>query len=130
MSGDVKNKKMFVTHVGKPGINRLIIGLLTCVLFLNGCAKSPESGKNATGTPNPEVTKEITVTPKPTATPGVTPTQTPVPYQEKVSLKEAKKGCLVEFGAYEQDNNLKNGKEPIEWMVLDVKNGEALLRSK
>ena len=26
----------------------------------------------------------------------------------------------VIFGAYEQDNNLKNGKEPIEWLVLDV----------
>ncbi len=130
MSGDMKNKKMFVTHVGKPGINRWIIGFLTCLLFLNGCTRMPENGKNATGTPTPEVTRKITVTSKPTATPGVTPTQTPVPYQEKVSLKEAKKGCLVEFGAYEQDNNLKNGKEPIEWMVLDVKNGEALLLSK
>lgn len=28
-------------------------------------------------------------------------------------------GAIVKFGAYEQDNNLDNGPEPIEWIVLD-----------
>ena len=28
-------------------------------------------------------------------------------------------GGYVAFGAYEQDNNTENGKEPIEWLVLD-----------
>ncbi len=30
----------------------------------------------------------------------------------------AKTGDYIVFGEYEQDNNLKNGKEPIEWLVL------------
>ena len=28
-------------------------------------------------------------------------------------------GSTVKFGAYEQDNNLSNGPEPIEWIVID-----------
>ncbi len=39
-------------------------------------------------------------------------------------------GVLVTFGAYEQDNDLENGPEPIEWIVLDVQDGRALLISK
>lgn len=30
------------------------------------------------------------------------------------------KDHVITFGAYEQDNDLTNGKEPIEWIVLDV----------
>ena len=36
-------------------------------------------------------------------------------------------GETVYFGHYEQDNNLSNGKEPIEWIVLDVQNGKSFL---
>ena len=36
----------------------------------------------------------------------------------------------VVFGAYEQDNNPENGKEEIEWLVLEKENGEMLLISK
>ncbi len=45
-------------------------------------------------------------------------------------LKFAKTGDYVFFGAYEQDNNTSNGKEDIEWLVLDIKDGKALLISK
>ena len=41
-----------------------------------------------------------------------------------------KAGSIVTFGAYEQDNNLSNGKEPIEWIVLDVQDGKSLLISR
>ena len=37
---------------------------------------------------------------------------------------------MITFGYYEQDNNLDNGPEPIEWIVLDVQDGKALLLSK
>lgn len=37
-------------------------------------------------------------------------------------LEKAKVGDTVVFGSYEQDNNTKNGKEEIEWLVLK-KNG-------
>lgn len=36
----------------------------------------------------------------------------------------------VTFGAYEQDNNTANGKEKIEWLVLDVQDDKVLLVSK
>lgn len=36
----------------------------------------------------------------------------------------------VTFGTYEQDGNTANGAEPIEWYVLDEKDGKTLLISK
>ncbi len=45
-------------------------------------------------------------------------------------LKVAKAGDYVSFGAYEQDNNTSNGKEDVEWLVLEVKDGKALVISK
>ena len=39
-------------------------------------------------------------------------------------------GDYVAFGRYEQDNDLSNGAEPIEWLVLDVQDGKALLISR
>ncbi len=39
-------------------------------------------------------------------------------------------GSIVTFGSYEQDNNTSNGKEVIEWRVLDIQNNKALLISR
>ncbi len=39
-------------------------------------------------------------------------------------------GDYITFGAYEQDNNTTNGNENIEWLVLDKKDGKALVISK
>lgn len=36
-------------------------------------------------------------------------------------------GDLVYFGTYEQDNDPENGREPIEWVVLDEEDGQYLL---
>ena len=40
-------------------------------------------------------------------------------------FSKAKTGDIIVFGSYEQDNNTKNGKEPIEWIVLS-NDGKAL----
>ena len=45
-------------------------------------------------------------------------------------LKVAKVGDYVFFGAYEQDNDTSNGKEDVEWLVLEIKDGKALVISK
>lgn len=45
-------------------------------------------------------------------------------------LKTIAVGDVVLFGSYEQDNNLDNGPEPVEWIVLEVQNEKALLLSK
>lgn len=50
--------------------------------------------------------------------------------QEPVVSEEISVGGIVTFGSYEQDNNLENGAEPIEWQVLDVKDEKALVISK
>ncbi|MBR4234892.1 MAG: fibronectin type III domain-containing protein [Clostridia bacterium] len=64
-------------------------------------------------------------TPKPTPTPTPKPTPTPT------TTPSVKVGDTVTFGSYEQDNNTANGKEPIEWEVLDVESdGTCLLISK
>lgn len=47
-----------------------------------------------------------------------------------VALSEAEIGCYVTLGSYEQDNDETNGTEPIEWLVLDVEDGKALLLSR
>ena len=51
---------------------------------------------------------------------------------EKVRLLSThlRKGDYVQFGSYEQDAFVKNGEEPIEWMVLAVEEEKALLISR
>jgi len=39
-------------------------------------------------------------------------------------------GDTIVFGRYEQDNHSGNGQEPIEWIVLDIVDGRALVISK
>jgi len=46
------------------------------------------------------------------------------------ALKNIKIGDTIKFGSYEQDNDLSNGAEEIEWIVLDIVNGKALVTSK
>lgn len=45
-------------------------------------------------------------------------------------LKAAEVGSTVFFGAYEQDGNISNGMEPIEWLVVDRNGSDLLLVSK
>ncbi|MBP3618245.1 MAG: hypothetical protein J6J38_09425 [Lachnospiraceae bacterium] len=51
-------------------------------------------------------------------------------FRDLVALSEAKPGYVVQFGSYEQNNDETDGPEPIEWYVLDVKDGKAYLLSK
>lgn len=39
-------------------------------------------------------------------------------------------GATLVFGTYEQDNDISNGTEDIEWIVLDYSDGKALVISK
>lgn len=49
---------------------------------------------------------------------------------EIVGFDDIKVGDTILFGSYEQDDDLQNGKEPIEWIVLSVDDNQALLFSK
>lgn len=46
-----------------------------------------------------------------------------------LGIGEVAAGQIITFGSYEQDGNTANGKEPIEWYVLEASNGEAVLLS-
>ena len=56
--------------------------------------------------------------------------------QEAARQKEANRhsasipGTILTFGSYEQDNKAANGKEPIEWIVLDSDGDKSLLLSR
>ena len=45
-------------------------------------------------------------------------------------LKTVQRGDCIPFGSFEQDGNTKHGKEPLEWIVLSVKEPYVLLLSK
>lgn len=49
---------------------------------------------------------------------------------EKELIRKAEVGDSVFFGTYEQDNDDKNGEEPIEWIVLDKQKSRVFLISR
>ncbi|MBO4326683.1 MAG: hypothetical protein J5950_05385 [Clostridia bacterium] len=122
---------------------KIIALLIAAVLALSHCAcakkASPADGKRT----DPNGSK---VTDKPagtdgnanvTAGPSVTdapetgapePTQVPEELSYKIvdDIKKAAAGDVIIFGTYEQDGDTSNGKEPLEWLVLE-KSGNAIL---
>ena len=48
----------------------------------------------------------------------------------EISFGNVSVGDTITLGTYEQDNNIANGPEDIEWIVLDVQDGRALIISK
>ena len=53
-----------------------------------------------------------------------------VAFSELNVIKNANVGAYVIFGTYEQDNDLSNGKEGIEWLILDKKDDRVLVTSR
>ena len=51
-------------------------------------------------------------------------------YKQCNSIKDALPGDTIDFGAFEQDNNPSNGKEGIEWLVLDRTDDKICVISK
>lgn len=49
---------------------------------------------------------------------------------EQETSRQYSKGDIITFGSYEQDANTGNGKEQIEWIVLDVQADRLLLISR
>lgn len=52
-----------------------------------------------------------------------------IPKQRINKIKTANVGDIIVFGAYEQDNNISNGKEDIEWLVLAKEDNKILVIS-
>lgn len=51
-------------------------------------------------------------------------------YGEYLIEKSEQSNVYITIGKYEQDNNISNGREEIEWLVLDVKDNKVLVISK
>lgn len=50
--------------------------------------------------------------------------------KQKYALLACESGDVITFGTYEQDNNLDNGAETVEWVVLERDGNKALVISK
>ena len=48
----------------------------------------------------------------------------------RIVPKDLHPGDTIQLGFYEQDNKIRPGREPIEWIILDVRDEKALLISK
>ena len=96
--------------------------------------REAEAASKPTLTSVPELTLAPTDIPEPTPTNTSVPTPTNVPVAGEritgISKEDGVVGNIVSFGVYEQDNNLSNGPEGVEWVVLAVEDGRALLLSK
>ena len=51
-------------------------------------------------------------------------------YNQKIALDNVNVGDVVQFGYYEQDNDLSNGKDEIEWIVLKINGNRVFVVSK
>ena len=52
------------------------------------------------------------------------------PFYNQIQISKARVGSYVIFGNYEQDNNIENGKEELEWLVLERRDDRVLLVSR
>lgn len=89
----------------------------------------------STTTEQETTVEETPTTEAPTTEPPTTeaPTTEPPTTEPQDALEvgaNVKVGDYIKFGSYEQDNDISNGKEKIEWLVLEIKDGKALLISK
>ncbi len=83
----------------------------------------PVTVTTATTTSRTTTTRKTSTTV--TRPPTTTSTTTTKPPSSKVKV-----GDYIKFGKYEQDNNTSNGKEAIEWLVLDVQGDKTLVISR
>jgi len=93
----------------------ILFAVIMFISVLTGCAKR-ELSNITTAAPEITTMKSETTSIKVDST-----------AESKIDAKVRK---IIQFGSYEQDNNTDNGKEKINWYVLLVKNGKALLLSE
>lgn len=102
--------------------------LTVITVFSIGCFTGCDN--NSTG----NVSNKSTPTADNVSSPDTTVEGTATPDSEitelKKAFKEANVGEYVTFGHYEQDNDTSNGKEDIEWLVLEKEDDKILVISK
>ena len=97
------------------------------VLYLSAMQKlTPTPAPSPIPSPTPQPTPTPTPQPTPTAQPTPLPTPTAKPAPTPIPVRV---GDSITFGRYPQTSSGKDS-TPIEWLVLDVQDGKALLISR
>ena len=113
--------------------------LLVCGLILTGCGNGTLNGKSANPSANEEpgngTLTEETANTEPTGKIEAAESKPPETQEnrdekQEITLENANVGDYVTFGRYEQDNDMANGKEAVEWLVLDKQGDRLLLISR
>lgn len=116
---DTKYKKVkTVKKNGTATRSATITGLSAGKYSFKVKAYSKASGKTVWGSYSKA--KSIILAPS-VSDAGITDTST---------FSRTKTGDIIVFGSYEQDNDTKNGKEPIEWIVLSNNGKDLFVMSK
>ncbi|MBR4341550.1 MAG: hypothetical protein IKP88_02380 [Lachnospiraceae bacterium] len=120
-------------------IKRFLLVMLAIIFVLSGCSEQkPDVNEQPTADNVGEKTED-TGNPYPEETEGNDKEKenvTSTPDKEYISPEdvfdnELKPGQVIELGHYEQDNDLTNGNEPIEWIVIRIdENNRAFLLSR
>ncbi len=140
-----KRKKKNVLPVILAAAMLAVAAAIVLVIVLNGrtgAAQGTEAEAVPTLAPTEEPTEApaeeiaiVAVTQEPTEEPTPEPTEepTPEPTEEPTRTNpysSVSVGDTILLGSYEQDNDLSNGKEDIEWIVLAKEENKALIISK
>ena len=104
-------------------MRKFISIILALLLSISVCACSSETITTETDPP-----PSISESESEASTPSPTPTPTPEPTPEPEPASRI--GESVFLGTYEQDNNLENGPEPIEWVIISEDETSYQLASK
>ena len=93
----------------------ILLVLILAVVCLTGCGKDDSDTKTSRKKETSQSTQK---------TEPAKDEQQAEPAQSEQKTKtlhfgSTAKGDIITFGHYEQDNNLDNGPEPIEWIILD-----------
>lgn len=102
-------------------LDKTVSVVIASVVLLSACSNSSKTDETVVPSDEEtviETTAEATPTPEPTNTPTPTPTVYSID------------GDYIVFGRYEQDGNLDNGPEPIEWEIVSEEDGRMLLISR
>ena len=110
----------------------LIVGVVFAIVK---AAKPADKAKgDETLSANPTASANVAVSEEPDVTDNTAEssgeTETDWSRAEFGDLKDVEVGAVVRFGAYEQDNDASDGKESIEWIVLDRRGDRILVLSK
>lgn len=120
---------------------KITVCVVIFIIAISVCACSKKASRvdNSTESVLEISTTEVPITEAPTTevpTTEVSITEastTEVPTTETLTAEKDEDisiGDYITFGTYEQDNDTYNGKEAIEWIVLDIKDGKMLVISR